>query len=89
MREMPYIQKEDRERYRFILEAIEIQVPQTKGELNYFLSMCMLIYAKKHGFNYQNLSDTIAAASDAAEEFRRRYMNPYEDLKLEENGDLC
>lgn len=85
---MPYIDKKDRDKYKYILQALEIEPPETKGELNYLISMMMLIYVRENGENYQNLSDSIGAAIDAAEEFRRRRMNPYEDLKIESNGDL-
>lgn len=60
----------------------------TKGDLNYCISRLLYSYVGIKKPNYQNISDAISAATDAAEEFRRRVMNPYEDKKIKENGDI-
>jgi hypothetical protein len=61
---------------------------KSKGALNYILSRLVLTVLGKQGLSYQNLSDVIAALNDAAEEIRRRLLNPYEDEAIKKNGDL-
>ncbi len=62
----------------------------TKSVLTYtiFKLMKLWVFTAGGGFNYQNMSDACAAARDAEHEFRRRYMDPYEDKKIQENGDI-
>lgn len=45
-------------------------------------------YLLKKKNNYQNISDVIAAMNDCGAEFRRRILDPYEDEKIKENGDI-
>lgn len=58
-----------------------------KAELNFVIARLLAQYCKDNGFNYQNSSDAKAAATDCAAEFQRLYIDPYEDLKIEENGN--
>jgi len=79
--------------FRNLLEAVEdctkkLPVNKRKGFLNYVLSRIALSQLKGNGISYQNISDVIAALNDAAEEIRRRVLNPYEDKAIEVNGDL-
>ena len=80
---MPYIEQKDRQK---IYKGDD--VPDNKGELNFLISCALIHYMHKHGKSYQVLSDCISACNDAGEEFRRRVLNPYEDEKIEENGDI-
>jgi hypothetical protein len=84
---MPYIHKDRRQVFNDLLEEIGILI-NNKGEFNYCVSMLMKWYISIHGENYQNLSDAKGALIDAADEFTRRYINPYEDIKIKENGDI-
>jgi hypothetical protein len=81
---MPYIKQKDRDRLR----TDENYFPKNKGELNFVITTLMYHYLKQNKTSYQNISDCIAACNDAGEEFRRRVMNPYEDKKIKENGDI-
>lgn len=76
---MPYIEQERR-------EAVFEEGPKNKGELNYIITMCMHQYVMERPFTYQVLSEAVAAARDAADEFVRTVLAPYEDLKRKENG---
>ncbi len=79
---MPYIVAERRVA---ILEGIEF--PATAGELNYIFSKLAWEYFKKTG-NYQGINDIVGAFEGAKAEFVRRVVNPYEDKKIKENGDV-
>lgn len=73
---MPYIPNSDR--YKSV---------GTPGQLTF--AVCILIddYFEDHEFNYANASVVIAALDNAKEEFRRRFLNPYERYKLGVNGE--
>ena len=43
---------------------------------------------KDKKINYQNLSEVVSAMNDSANEFRRRFLDKYEDKKIKENGDI-
>jgi hypothetical protein len=79
---MPYITQEARDRLK------NTKTPTTAGELNYILTMEILYYFKGYGKNYQAINDVIGALEGAKAEFQRRIVAPYEDTKIEDNGDL-
>lgn len=61
--------------------TVSIKVP---GELNYLISRVLA----QHQDGYHDMSAWRAAVIDAAEEYYRRVMAPYEDRKCKENGDV-
>ena len=77
---MPYITQESR-------EAIDLE-DLDHGDLTYAICVAMDQYVKRHGMSYTVLSQARSAALDAADEFYRRVMAPYEDEKCEQNGDV-
>lgn len=79
---MPYI---DRDR-RPYLEVLGVQ-PDTPGELNFVISDIIKTYWDEHS-NYQGINDIVGALEGAKAEFQRRIVGPYEDLKIEQNGDV-
>lgn len=78
---MPYI---TREAVSFLNE----NSPTTKGELNYLITELMVQYLKDNGKNYQNISDVIAAAQDAADEMKRRVLAPHEEAKKNDSNNV-
>lgn len=82
---MPYI-KDRRDDVDLKTDHLNIE---TTGELNYVLTMVASQYAKTHGRNYQVFNDIIGAFECAKQELYRRRIAPYEDLKIEENGDVA
>lgn len=86
---MPYIKQEDRTVQ--MNDAINILVDEigSKGDLNYVI--CQLtskIILKTGGIGYTNTSNWIDAVHGAERELTRRLLNPYEDEKIIENGDV-
>jgi hypothetical protein len=64
-----------------------------KGNLNYAFTKIAKDFMKNvelNGvkFGYQEISDIEGALRGAADEFKRRVLDPYEDLKITENGDV-
>ena len=87
---MPYIKAEDKSIYETIFKQLETMTPafKTAGELNYFITKIIHLYQKNKGLNYQTINDIIGALESAKAEYQRRVVNPYEDLKIQQNGDV-
>lgn len=62
--------------------------PDTPGELNYLLTMVVLDYISHHGGNYNTFNTAVGALECAKLELYRRMVAPYEDIKMEVNGDV-
>lgn len=80
---MPYIKKEAREALNFLGGNIA----STPGELNYFFTNTIVKYIELKGESYQTYNDIIGALECCKQELYRRKISPYEDKKIEENGD--
>lgn len=79
---MPYVAQHHRNR----LDAGS--PPDSSGELNYKLTVLCIEYFRSCGANYQAINDVVGALESAKAEFQRRIVAPYEDRKIEENGDV-
>jgi hypothetical protein len=86
---MPYILQEKRAGfYEAGIEAVAACIEST-GDLNYVISYLAIAMVKAlPKKSYGGMSAIRGAISDAAEEFYRRMMSDYEDVKAQENGDL-
>ena len=80
---MPYLSDAER---RAALEPTEI--PKTTGELNFAVSRLMARYVEEKGVSYGSISEALSGCHEAEEEFRRRILIPYEETKIESNGDV-
>jgi hypothetical protein len=60
----------------------------SSGELNYAFTELAKLYMNQHGLSYQTINDIVGALEGAKAEFYRRVAVPYEDKKIEENGDV-
>lgn len=77
---MPYILQSQRER--------AAKEPENAGELNFALANLIKGYLRYTGTRYQSLNDVLGALEGAKLEFYRRVVVPYENGKIEENGDV-
>lgn len=80
---MPYIAPNDRA--RILLDEASISTP---GELNYFISTLVNWYINQKGKNYSTINEVIGVLECAKLELYRRVAAPYEDIKIQENGDV-
>lgn len=63
--------------------------PATAGEMNYAITKIILQYWTTSGIkNYDVINDIVGALEGAKAEFQRRIVAPYEDKKIQENGDV-
>lgn len=90
---MPYIKTEDRTKYDDLIEEVVDVLTEhgfkscDVGDLNYFISQVVwkLFDANK---KYKTANDLAGVLACVDKEFYRRKVSPYEDEKIEQNGDL-
>ncbi len=81
---MPYIKKEDRRKYC----VRQIDTFETPGQLNFAITDIIRLYMQDKELSYQTINDIVGALEGAKLEFYRRIAVPYEDKKIQENGDV-
>lgn len=64
------------------------ELPHNAGELNYVFTRIALDYIDRFGEDYQHYNDILGALEGAKLELYRRHVAPYEDRKIEQNGDV-
>ena len=86
---MPYITKQDREKYNDILRAIyNLPEIENKGSLEFLIFSLMVKYMKTREFRYSTLHDCTYACQHSADEYRRRFLDKREDDARLTNGDI-
>jgi hypothetical protein len=87
---MPYIELSNRDGFSAALSHVDRAVSAgcTPGDLNYIFTKIALSYLKARGLRYTMLNDVLGALEGAKLELYRRVVVPYEEGKLEENGDV-
>lgn len=81
---MPYIDP----RLRVALRPTSKDRAQTPGELNYQITVLCDDYIQRYGTSYGKLNEVIGVLECAKLELYRRMAAPYEDTKIEQNGDV-
>ena len=84
---MPYILKEKRERLDWIVDNLAAELIGDNGitgNLNYVLFRL----AKKLCHRYKDYAAFEGDCQQSLKEIYRRQIAPYEDKKIEENGDI-
>lgn len=86
---MPYTKKEDRTTRMLTAIGGLTEEINNKGDLNYVIcQLTGLLILKTGGMSYTNVSNWVDGVHGAERELTRRLLNPYEDLKIKENGDV-
>lgn len=80
---MPYIANQERR-----LALLGGSLPLTVGELDYALTVLCLQYIGEYPYTFEKLNSIVGVLDNVKDEFRRRILHPYEDLKRVENGDV-
>jgi hypothetical protein len=88
---MPYIKKSDRAKYQNILNELSKLIPQDPmerpGHINYVVSLLIhKVYGER--LRYAQHNEVVGVLNCIVEEFYRRKTAPYEDEKIESEGDL-
>ena len=81
---MPYLTK-NRQKELYSREFSNVNTP---GDLNFVFSEIIKTYLYNKTINYQAYNDVIGALEACKLELYRRMVAPYEDIKIQENGDI-
>jgi len=84
---MPYISKKDREdlKHKLVYGGRSIETP---GELNYMITIMIDQYLNDKKLSYTSINEVIGVLECAKLELYRRVALPYEDTKIQQNGDV-
>lgn len=87
---MPYIAAEDRPQYDKVLaeltEILKKNPPESiDGHLNYVITK---IIKEVYPLRYYHINKAMGVLECVQQEFYRRVAAPYEDTKIEQNGDV-
>ena len=94
---MPYIKQERRKEIDKAIDELAYQITlkgdngitDWAGELNYACTRLGLkILESSNQKNYWKIALISGVFHNIADEFYRRYASPYEDQKIQENGDV-
>ena len=82
---MPYIKQGERTNARAIG-----YFPQeaSAGYLHYRIAQLIDSYMTTNGVNYQTWNDVMGVLACAQQEIYRRFIAPYEDIKIAQNGEV-
>ena len=88
---MPYIKRSDRAKYQGVLEELSKLIPadpmERPGHINYVVSMLIQkVYGER--LRYAQHNEVVGVLHCIVDEFYRRKTAPYEDEKIESEGDL-
>jgi hypothetical protein len=82
---MPYIKKEARPGMDEIVELMQNKGVKANGDLNYIL----YAFCKRHvSPSYNNYKNFCGELRQCATEIERRILAEYENIKIDENGDV-
>ncbi len=91
---MPYINQQirddlDYEVERLIDKLLYLRPELRGGALNYIIcTLAYRVWGLKDKMRYAAIAEAIGHVNCAALELYRRFAAPYEDKKMEENGDI-
>ena len=79
---MPYINKDRRK--TVLQEGKDLST----GDFNFLITTAINLYLKQKGLKYATINDILGVLEGAKLELYRRVAAPYEDIKIQENGDV-
>lgn len=86
---MPYLTPEKRAEIHNDLLNVGIHfIPSCAGDVNYIVSKLVSGYIGYNGLNYATVNEMIGALECAKLELYRMVAGPYEDKKMNENGEV-
>jgi len=88
---VPYIARKDRAQYQKAIDELARLVPPDRmarpGHMNYIISLLIQrVYG--NSMRYADHNEVVGLLNCVQQEFYRRFTAPYEDVKIEQEGDL-
>lgn len=86
---MPYIKKANRNRFSAVVKELNKLTNITAGDVNYLISKILnrMVHFRNEP-SYAMLNSLIGVLECVKLELYRRIVVPYEEEKIEENGDI-
>ena len=88
---MPYIDKDSRDKLDSVISELAFTIANedlTAGDLNYIITSILHMYIREKGLRYGNINTVVGVLDCAKMELYRKLAAPYEDEKINENGDM-
>jgi hypothetical protein len=96
---MPYIEKSRRSSFMVTskveptiksIDPMEVigKTADNAGDLNYAITMILKHYIQKKGECYAVHNEIVGMLECCKQEWYRKMVSPYEDKKIEQNGDV-
>ena len=85
---MPYIDYETKQKYAELAGLIANTKIENPGVLTWLLTLLAKSYLEYHQKSFSVLCVIVGSFMCATFEFYRRVVGPYEDKKINENGDV-
>ncbi len=82
---MPYINQDRRDELESLIDMMREKRIEADGDLNFLLYAFCKRHVKPSYNNYKNFCGELR---QCVTEIERRLLAPYEDKKIEENGDV-
>lgn len=96
---MPYIKKEDRDKFNIPTNHLPShggvdplkrigEVAECAGDLNFAITVILKHYLEQKGENYATHNEIMGMLESCKQEWYRRQVGPYENTKIDQNGDV-
>lgn len=85
---MPYIKQSERESYLPVLAAFVDMTEDRPAHLAFAIMSLCVGYLRKAGVSFATLKDVIGVLETTKLEFAARRLQPYEEEKRLQNGDI-
>ena len=84
---MPYLAEQNKAYFDDLVKQLKKTVIANGGELNFLVAQLVSQYFVTHSKNYAAINEVMGALESTKLEFYRRVAAPYEDQKIELNGE--
>ena len=85
---MPYLTEQNKDYFKEFLAALQHISIANGGELNFILTEVIKQFLVTHELRYETYNTVIGALESCKQEFYRRKVGPYENVKALQNGDV-
>lgn len=88
---MPYIKQDRRKLFEEEIASLHkkfIDNNGSAGDLNYIITMLLKAYLDQHGQSYETYNSIIGCLESCKQEYYRKSIAGYEDLKEKMNGSV-
>jgi len=85
---MPYLREENKVYFDKLLERLRKCAIANGGELNFLFTEIINQFHVTNSKRYETMNTVVGALESCKVEYQRRIVAPYEDKKIQENGEV-